>query len=208
MRPGQVVPSVGAGSATFIEEPDQIAAYGELLPDTVSGSDQHRTPVYDNASATVADRRVILPQKGFGFILRWALRHAVRYSDYLTLVTIRANREYVGSTIDVGSQALAEIAEVIGPTIRSTDLFGELEAGRLGLLLSDADHEAAFRIIQRFADTLGQVRFSIAMAFAIGVASCPKDGVEAAGVVAHAMMHPILDIRAGPALPAATCLSC
>jgi GGDEF domain-containing protein len=149
-----------------------------------------------------------LSQKWFAFLLRWALRHAARQPHYLALVTIRARREYVGSTIDIGSHALVEVADAIDPMIRATDLTGELEDGRLGLLLSEADHDVAFCVIQRFAEALGQVRFSVAMAFAIGFACCPRDGVEIDGVVAHAMMHPVLDVRAEPASLAAACLAC
>src|SRR5919197_1872870 len=92
-------------------------------------------------------RHVLLPANWFEFIGRRSLRHALRHGDYLTLVTIRVSREYLGLTVDVGSQRLSELAEAIGPTIRGTDLTGELEEGRLGLLLSDADDVAAFSMI-------------------------------------------------------------
>src|SRR5262245_20946978 len=82
---------------------------------------------------------VVLPASWFRFILHWTLRQSVRHADYMSLVTIRASREYVGLSVDVGSQSLVELAEVVGPAIRETDLIGELDDGRLGLLLAQAD---------------------------------------------------------------------
>src|SRR5262249_38220287 len=95
-----------------------------------------------------------------------------------------------------------ELAEVVGPTIRDTDFIGELDDGRLGVLLSDADDVAAFGIIQRFAEVLGDVQFSVSLAFEIGVASCPANGVDLHGLVAHAVSPPVLNVRARPSVVA------
>jgi Diguanylate cyclase, GGDEF domain len=151
------------------------------------------------SSSVTADHCVVLSWKWFAFLVRAALSHACRHADYVTLVTIRASREYVGATIDVGAQALTEIADVIDPTIRAADIVGQLEHGELGILLSDADEEAAAGIIRRFAERLGHVRFSAPMTFAIGTASCPTDGVRGDDLVAHAMMHPVVDVCSGSA---------
>jgi hypothetical protein len=143
-------------------------------------------------------RHVLLPANWFEFIGRRSLRHALRHGDYLTLVTIRVSREYLGLTVDVGSQRLSELAEAIGPTIRGTDLTGELEEGRLGLLLSDADDVAAFSMIQRLAEVLGSIQFSASLSFEIGAASCPANGVDFHGLVARANSRPVLNVRARP----------
>ena len=131
----------------------------------------------------------------FGFMLRWALRLSLRYADYCTLVTVGVRREYVGLTVDLGSRALSGLADLIQPTIRETDLIGGLEDGQLGLLLSHSDRAEALRIIQRFADTLGQIQFSTSLAFAIGAACCPTNGVDMDGLVLHAMSHPVVNVR-------------
>src|SRR3954466_1712621 len=127
----------------------------------------------DSSSVSAVDHCVVLSWKWFAFIVRAALSHASRHAEYVTLVTIRVSREYVGSTIDVGAQALREIADVIDPTIRAADIVGELESGELGILFPDADEEAAAGIIRRFAARLAGVRFSAPLTFAIGSASCP-----------------------------------
>lgn len=163
------------------------------------------TTYRDSSSVRTADRCAVLTPKWFAFVVGAALSHACRHADYLTLVTIRASREYVGSTIDVGAQALTEVADIIDPTIRAADMVGELEDGQLGILLSDADEDAAAGIIRRVAERLGHVRFTTPLTFAIGAASCPTHGVHAAHLVAHAMTHPLLDVRSGSALLADPC---
>jgi hypothetical protein len=141
---------------------------------------------------------VLLSASWFGFIVGWALRHALRHADYLTLVTIRASREHTGLTVDVGSPTASELADVIGPAIRGTDFIGELDDGRLGLLFTDADDAAACRIIQRCAEVLEDVQFSMSLAFEVGAASCPTNGVDLNGLVAHATSHPVLNVRPRP----------
>src|SRR5205823_12610883 len=116
----------------------------------------------------VKGQHIVLSVNWFGFILQWALRQALRHTDYLTLVTIRATRAHVGWTVDIGVLALTDIAEVVGPTIRETDLIGELDDGRLGLLLSHVDDAAALRIIQRFGEFLDDVPFFVSISFETG----------------------------------------
>ena len=159
----------------------------------------------DSPSIKAADRCVVLSPKWFAIVVRAALSHACRHADYVTLVTIRASREYVGSTIDVGAQALTGIADIIDPTIRAADMLGELEDGELAILLSDADEDAAAGIIRRVAERLGHVRFTPPLTFAIGAASCPAHGVQAADLVAHAITHPLLGVRSGSGAPADPC---
>jgi len=154
----------------------------------------------------VKGQHIVLSVNWFGFILQWALRQALRHTHYLTLVTIRATRAHVGWTVDVGAPALTDIAEVVGPTIRETDLIGELDDGRLGLLLSHADDATALRIIQRFGETLGDVQFSVSLAFVIGAACCPTNGIDMRALVAHAMSHPVLNVPARPPVFAAPSL--
>ena len=159
------------------------------------------------SSLTVAnERHIVLSVNWFAFILHWALRQALRHAHYVTLVTIRATREHVGWTVDVGAPAMTDIAEVVGPTIRETDLIGELDDGRLGLLLSHADDAAALRVIQRFGETLGDVQFSVSLAFVIGAACCPTNGIDMRTLVAHAMSHPVLNVPARPPVFAAPSL--
>jgi hypothetical protein len=152
---------------------------------------------------TVANgRHLVLSANWFDFIVHRTLRQALRYTDYLTLVMIRATREHVGWTVDVGSPALTDVAEVVAPAVRETDVIGELEDGRLGLLLLHADDAAALRVIERFGETLGDVQFSAPLAFAIGAACCPTNGIDMDALVAHAISHPILSVRARPPVDA------
>src|SRR5262245_4794349 len=170
---------------------------------TVTETRQHdraHEPLRNDAAEapSVPQKRVVLPATWFRFILHWTLRQAIRRANYLSLVTIRASREYAGLSVDVASQSLAELADVVGPTLRETDLMGELEDGRLGILLMHADEAAASRVIQRFGETLGDVRFSVSLGFAIGSACCPTNGIDINGLLTHALAHPVLNVRARP----------
>jgi hypothetical protein len=167
-------------------------------PPVTSGAvTDQRTPSRSASSRlAVPDTHVVLPATWFRFIVHWSLRQALRQANYLSLVTIRANREYVGLSVEVAAQSLTELADVVAPLIRESDLMGELDDGQLGLLLLQADDAAAFRVIQRFGEMLGDVRFSVALGFAIGTACCPHNGIDMHGLVAHALSHPVLNVRA------------
>jgi hypothetical protein len=183
------------GSLTALPPVSAMPAVAETPhPDGAEG------PRLDDVAepSAVPPKRVVLPASWFRFILPWMLRQAIRRSDFLSLVTIRSSREYIGLSVEVASQSLAELAEVVGPSLRETDLMGELEDGQLGLLLMHADEDAASRVIQRFGETLGDVRFSVSLGFAIGSACCPTNGIDMNGLLTHALAHPVLNVRARP----------
>src|SRR5262249_31123606 len=119
-----------------------------------SASGQQSVLTRNDASGRVAGRRPTLSVKRVAFVLGWALRLSTRYQNFFTLVTVGVSREHLGFTVDFGSQALAELAGVIRPTIRQTDLIGELEDGRLALLLLHADAVEALTVIRRFTEIL------------------------------------------------------
>lgn len=143
--------------------------------------------VFPKASDVSA--RPMLSASWFAFVLRWALQRAHRYTHFVGLVTIRASRDHVGLTIDGGVQMTTEVADRIGPLIRDTDLIGELDDGRLGVLLADADEAAAASVVHRLGETLARIRFAESLVFAIGAASCPANGVDMPSLVAHATDH-------------------
>lgn len=137
----------------------------------------------------------VLPVNWFAYVLPWALRQAIRHSEYLTLVTIRASRAYIGLTVDVGPELLSQFAELIGLTIRESDLIGEIEDGRLGLLLLHTDHADASHVIRRLTELLHEFQFPASFEFAIGAASCPADGVDMPSLVAYAVSHSRFNVQ-------------
>ena len=138
----------------------------------------------------------ILPAGWFAFITAWTLRRSCRSNDYTALLRIHASREFAGSRVDVGGVGLSELADVIAPLIRNTDLIGEVGDGGLGIVLSDADEIAGACVVQRLAEVLATVHFSTALTFALGVGACPTHGTSLAALLEHAESHPVLNVHA------------
>jgi len=191
------LPNPAAQTKGSIEE-SAVAREGRFA-NLGSASGQQSVLTRNDASPPVAGRLPILSVKRFAFMLRWALRLSKRYQNFCTLVTVAVSREHLGFTVDFGSQALAELAGVIRPTIRQTDLIGELEDGRLALLLLYADTVEALTVIQRFTQILSNVQFGVSLAFAVGAACCPIDGVGMRPLVLHATSHPVVTVRGSTA---------
>lgn len=144
---------------------------------------------------TGVDLRDIVPARWFEFILGWTLRHAYRHNDYLSLITIRAAREFVGSAITLGLPELSELGDVVVRAIRDVDLLGECAGGELGILCLDVDAGEANRLAERIADAIRSVEFSEPLTFTIGVAACPTDRSDVAGLIEHAASHPVMSVR-------------
>src|SRR5262245_32311864 len=112
------------------DRPPAVIQLPQRLPEArgAAGDDAADRPPATDATPSIArrDTHVVLTASWFRFIVHWNLRQAQRHSNYLSLVTIRASREYIGLTVDVASQSLTELADVVGPLIRETDLLGEL----------------------------------------------------------------------------------
>src|ERR1700758_5262169 len=96
----------------------------------------------------------------FPFLARLTLRQACRYNSYISLFTVHASRPFVGSTVDLGSAGLIELAAVVASAIR------------------DADQQAAGHVIDRIADAICSTQFSVGLTLVFGSAVCPTHGVD------------------------------
>ena len=85
-------------------------------------------------------------------------------------------------------QVLAECALVLKLALREGDVLARLEADRFGVLLPDCDLAPARRLSERLRHSLEEHRFSRAgrLSCSAGVASTPRDGLEATELLAAA----------------------
>src|SRR5262245_13598743 len=102
-----------------------------------------------SSSAFYEEDSKVLTPGAFEFVLDSELKRAVRSQNYLTLISLEANREWEGMQVSADNGTLQEVAQVIGREVRDTDLLGHTGRGRLALVLLDADFEHSRRVIDR-----------------------------------------------------------
>src|SRR3954467_5607804 len=139
----------------------------------------------------------LLPPGAFEFVLDSELKRAVRAQNYLTLVTVEANREWAGIRVADDDGTLEQGAQIIGKEVRDTDLIGHTDKGTLALVLLDADFEHSTRVIDRLVSRIENYEFANAMRIAVGAACYPTHAVDAESLKRQAMSHPIVNWRGG-----------
>jgi hypothetical protein len=140
--------------------------------------------------------RVLTPG-AFKFVLSLELKRAERSQDFLTLVTIEADREWNGMLLPGDKVTVREIAEVISREVRSTDLIGRTDERTLVLMLFGADVEQSIPIIHRFVSRIENYAFFIAVRIAVGAACCPTDAVDADTLTCRALSRSTVNCRGG-----------
>jgi len=134
-----------------------------------------------NASDPFAHRDLrILSPEAFEFVLQNELKRAVRSQNFLTLVVVRPTPiGSPGGQTGEPSQAVHHIARLISRDVRETDLLSETSAGRLSIVLLDADLQSALRVIDRLMSRLEHYQFPQPLAIDVGAACCPTHGADA-----------------------------
>jgi hypothetical protein len=158
-------------------------------------SDCRRGRMLSAEAAALSPADTIVPATWFAFMAGWTVRCGLRTNDYTSLITIQARRDLAGSSVDLASAGLLELARVTAQTIRATDLIGELPDEGLGILVADADEDAGCRFVQRIAEALATVHFSTGLTFTLGVAVSPTHGIDVPALIAHAESHPTLNVH-------------
>jgi GGDEF domain-containing protein len=119
----------------------------------------------------------LLTHEAFSFMVDHLLRHAERTQEFLTLVVFvaeRASREVLAAD----EWIVKELARLIRPVVRDTDLLGRTADGRLSLMLAGIDLDRAVPVIERLNDHLGRYRVSPALQISIGAACCPTHAIR------------------------------
>jgi diguanylate cyclase (GGDEF)-like protein len=116
----------------------------------------------------------------------------MRSLNFLTLVVVEPALKG-GAPDDNGHRDLAvrEVARLISRDVRETDLLSYTGAGQLSLVLLDADHENAVRVVDRLMARLDHYEFAQPLTFDVGAACCPTHGVDAESLRRAAEARPV-----------------
>jgi diguanylate cyclase (GGDEF)-like protein len=110
------------------------------------------------------------------------LRRAERYCEFLSLVLIDVSSALAAQSSGKKTQAIKRVGNIIGDTVRSTDILATLGKNRLALILTETPKEGAFRLAERLSEkiigtsipeNLGMLKKEDVN---IGIASFPEDG--------------------------------
>jgi GGDEF domain-containing protein len=144
----------------------------------------------------------LLTPAAFEFVLDCELKRGLRSQNYLTLVTIEANREWDGLMVAADDGTLQDVAKVMCRDIRDTDALSHAGNGTLALLLLDADVDQSARVINRLISRLESYTFATALRIAVGAACCPTHAVDVDSLKREAQSRPVVSWRSGVHSPA------
>jgi len=113
----------------------------------------------------------VLTPETFDFVLDNELKRAVRSQNFVTLVLIEPR-------VQGRTEALAEVARLIGPELRETDLLATDDAA-VSMVLLDADLQNSVGVMDRVLSRLQHYEFSVPLDIEVGAACCPTHGADA-----------------------------
>lgn len=114
----------------------------------------------------------VLNHETFEFVLANELKRAVRSQNFVTLVMIQP---HTGDH----ANAVEEIAQLVNPDLRETDLLAA-DAETVWMVLLDADLQNSTRVIERVMSRLEHYQFTVPLEIEVGAACCPTHGADAA----------------------------
>ncbi len=135
------------------------------------------------------DLRVLTPE-AFEFVLTNELKRAVRSQNYLTLLLVEPAPR-AGPANGELERLVRQVAGLASREIRETDLIAQTEAGRLSIVLLDADLQNAMRVVERLMSRFEHYEFPRPIEIEIGAACCPTHGVDAASLRQAAESRPV-----------------
>ena len=137
------------------------------------------------------DFRVLTPE-AFDFVLNNELKRAVRSQNFLTLLLVEPSIQGRprGGNGD-RETFVRQIAGLISREVRETDLLSQTEAGRLSIVLLDADLQSSLRVIERLMARLEHYEFAKPIDIEVGAASCPTHGADAETLRRAAEAQPV-----------------
>ncbi len=119
----------------------------------------------------------VLTHETFEFVLANELKRAVRSQNFVTLVMIQPRTGEPAKAVD-------EIANLINPELRETDLLA-VDQETVWMVLLDADLQNSTRVIERVMSRLEHYQFTVPLDIDVGAACCPTHGADA-GTLKHA----------------------
>jgi hypothetical protein len=134
------------------------------------------------------DESRVLTSEAFDFVLNNELKRAMRSQTFLTLLVIEAT---AGSVPEGRPHPTAEVARLISREVRETDLLTAGKAGRLSLVLLDADLQNSMRVVDRLVSRFAHYEFAAPTTISVGAACCPTHGADAATLHRTAESRPV-----------------
>lgn len=131
------------------------------------------------------ERSLYRPHRIFGLRAREELKRAERYSDFLSLIVIDVTslakfaRKYGLQNFAFPRELFKNLEEMIGKSVRETDIISGLEKNKLGLLLFETPLEGANCLAKRLGERIkdfvsGSVRTPQSWQISMEVASFPE----------------------------------
>jgi diguanylate cyclase (GGDEF)-like protein len=112
------------------------------------------------------------------------LRRAERYCEFLSLVLIDMSSALADQSSSAEAKAVKDLGQLVGHTVRATDVLAKLGKNRLAVLLTETPKEGAFRLAERLNEKITgsglskELRGLKKESLNIGIASFPEDGAQ------------------------------
>lgn len=136
------------------------------------------------------DFRVLTPE-AFEFVLTNELKRAVRSQNFLTLLLVDPAPADAHVGTGERERLVRQIAQMIGREVRETDLLAQTDAGRLSLVLLDADLQNSMRVVERLMARFEHHQFARPIDIEVGAACCPTHGADAESLRQAAAARPV-----------------
>jgi len=131
----------------------------------------------------------VLNPETFDFVLANELKRAVRSQNFVTLVMIQPSS---GDR----PNAVGEIAQLVNPELRETDLLAT-DDQTVWMVLLDADLHNSTHVIERVMSHLEHYEFAVPLDIEVGAACCPTHGAET-GTLKRAAAAALARLRRRP----------
>ena len=132
----------------------------------------------------------MLTPEAFDFVLNNELKRAIRSQNFLTLLLLEPTPQPEAAASPQMHDSVRAIARLVSREVRETDLLAHT-AGRLSVVLLDADLQNSMRVVDRLMARLEHYEFATPLAIAMGAACCPTHGADAESLRRAAEARPV-----------------
>jgi GGDEF domain-containing protein len=144
------------------------------------------------------DEDPVLPASLFQFMLDLEIRRAVRSQTFLTFLMLSMDREWDGLTFRADEGAIRDMADIVGRTVRDTDVMGHAGEGTLAVALFQSGYETSTGVIDRIVASLASYQFPTTLRITIGAACYPMHGSDVLSLQREALARPVAVVPRDP----------
>ncbi len=149
------------------------------------------SPFYEHGS------RRVLTADAFQFVLESELKRAVRTQTYLTLVVVELRREWDEVWVAADDGTVQRLAEMVGDSVRATDLVSRTASGRMSVALLDTDFDGSCTVVDRVLCQFDSYEFGTPLSIIVGAACYPTHALDADSLGQEALSRPLVNRRLG-----------